>query len=142
MWFVVFEGVDGSGKSTLEREVARARNFEDLHVHRSTPSQYAYGKLYGRSVDKLALYQFELGVLTGCSVLLVVLTCAPKVLVERRPEIKLSELLEAQVLIAEYALKRCQWRNQLWLSTDEISLQECAEQVVARLRGGTVSESI
>lgn len=53
---IIFEGIDGSSKSTLEDAYRKANNYMDYTIHRFTGSKYVYDNYYKRqfSFEELA----------------------------------------------------------------------------------------
>lgn len=59
MW-VIFEGLDKSGKGTLEREFLKATNFKHIVIDRGPAGYMTFDKIFGRKTeesDRYFIYQ-------------------------------------------------------------------------------------
>lgn len=85
MAFLIFEGADKVGKTTLLEAVNRATNYEHFCIDRSLGSAFVYDLITGRRnrLKKLAEIEDELSKLRSISVITVLLKCDEKVLVNR-----------------------------------------------------------
>jgi len=80
---IIYEGPENSGKTTVKRTVNELINHRSLSFERWTGTQYAYGKLFGRQIDLEELLEIDRKMTQEFDVLLVYLTCPPKIILSR-----------------------------------------------------------
>ncbi len=82
---VIFEGVDGSGKTSLYQAFRRATNYQILTIERFIGSQVAYDQAMKREKAPSANYWLaeETGIIRAFDCCLFVLTAPPEVLEAR-----------------------------------------------------------
>lgn len=119
---IIFEGISGSGKSTIE-DLYRARNnYYDYTIHRFTASKYVYSATENRSIDVRGLWRIEEGLQNICPVWLVTLTCNPYEAIRRKedmgdPSIE-ENIAKAQELFITYHNEITRIKRRILLSTD------------------------
>ena len=103
---IIFEGIDGAGKTTLEDAYRKRNQFHDYTIHRLMASKYVYAKLFGRSISVTELLMDEEKLKSEFDVKMVLITCNPKIAQIRKNLSKedhdLIELTNAQGLFREY----------------------------------------
>lgn len=135
---VIFEGVSGSGKTTLFTPVHEARSYEDLHVHRFTPTHWVMAQLYARSVELSQLRTLEEELQKTIPTLVV--WCRPPPLVakgrklaEGDPNVLEHDFEKVDRLFEEYLTRRTAFDRVMELDTNNLSVDECVELIVKEL---------
>jgi len=81
--FVIFEGCDGSGKSTLYQAFRRATAYQVLCIDRFIGSQIVYDEIYDREDKKEYWATEEVKLTSVYDVYLVLMTAPESVILER-----------------------------------------------------------
>lgn len=135
---VIFEGISGSGKTTLFTPVHRARQYEDIQVHRFMASHWVYAQSRGEEVDEDTLWAMEGGLAAALPVLTVWCRCSPEVACQRKVEQgdtnvePLGMMRRLDDLYREYFATHV--GRLLILDTEALSIDECVASIVEDLR--------
>lgn len=85
MAFLLFEGVDKTGKTTLLKAVNKVSSYQHFCIDRCLGSAYVYDLITGRRdrFKKLEKIEKEFSRIKSIPIITVLLTCDPSILVER-----------------------------------------------------------
>ncbi len=131
---LIFEGISGSGKTTLFHPVHKLSNYQDLQIHRFTPTNWVYDRLYGRrEVDYEESNQkmqdlFEVYVI-WCD-------CSSVEAYKRQSEkkdIMTEDLPSARMLFKKYFERVTSFKNVIYVPTDMWSLQKCINYIKEKI---------
>ncbi len=136
---IVFEGISGGGKTTLFTPVHRARDYEDLHIHRFTPTQWVYAQIHGRPVKVEQLQAVEQALEKVIPTLVVWCRPDPQVALDRKLAEGDTNLMEGDFDRADRWYKRyfnevCMFTRVLELPTDKLLVDDCVEIIIKNLR--------
>ena len=136
---IVFEGISGGGKTTLFTPVHRARNYEDLHIHRFTPTQWVYAQLHDRPVKVEQLQAVEQALEKVIPTLVVWCRPDPQVALDRKLAEGDTNLMEGDFYKADRMFKKyfdrvCTFTRVIELATDKLSVDTCVEIIIEELR--------
>ena len=135
MKILIFEGISGSGKSTLIENLRSLDNYDVVQLHRFTPTQWVYDRLYNRREVDYEWFNNEFQKLIP--VYMIWCYCSPQVALDRqrKKENDLTENLEkASNLYNEYFMTVGTWKNMLKLDTSKLSIKECIEEIKLSLK--------
>ena len=130
MRLVILEGISGSGKSTLFSPILALSNYENVLIHRFTPSQWVYDQLYSRR--KMDYEDFNSKLQSIVDVRVIWCDCDSKIAYQRQLEKrdeKIEDLVQARKLFQEYFNTISSWKNVIHLRTDLFSIEDCVEKV-------------
>lgn len=130
MRLIILEGISGSGKSTLLSSILDLSNYGDVLIHRFTPSQWVYNRLYGRRKVDYEDFNFKLQLIND--VRIVWCDCDPEIAYQRQLEKgdeKIEDLVQARKLFQEYFFTISTWKKIIYLRTDLFSIEDCVEKV-------------
>tara|TARA_Y100000310_G_scaffold120063_1_gene118781 strand:- start:1726 stop:2136 length:411 start_codon:yes stop_codon:yes gene_type:complete len=134
MKLIIFEGISGSGKTTLFHPVHKLSNYQDLQIHRFTPTNWVYDRLEGRrEVDyeesnKKLQELFEVYVIwCDCSSI-----TANKRQIEKKDSM-IEDLARARMLFKEYFEKVTSFKQVIYLLTDSLIIEECIDIVKEKI---------
>jgi len=136
---IIFEGISGGGKTTLFTPVHRARNYEDLHIHRFTPTQWVYAQLHDRSVKVEQLQAVEQALEKIVPTLVVWCRPDPQVALDRKlaegdPNLMEGDFVKADHLYWRYFNEVSTFTRVIELATDKLSVDTCVEIIIEVLR--------
>ena len=127
---LIFDGISGSGKSTLFHPIHRLSNYGDLHIHRFTPTNWVYDKLYNRrEVDYEELNQ---NIQKIINTYVIWCKCSPEIAYARqikKKDIMIEDLEKAIKLFDEYFSEISSFKNVICLNTDILTIDQCVELV-------------
>ena len=135
--FVIFEGPDKSGKSTLFQAFRRRTKYQPLAIERFTGSNFVYDKFYNRP-GTLELYlEQELYIQEVFNCYLVVLLPDDEVLEERilneevgkDKEIALANYSKIGLLFEDYYYNKTNFTNKMIMNTGRLSVEEAVDQI-------------
>lgn len=134
---IVLDGISGSGKTTLISALAKARNYIDFHIPRSTPSAWVYAAIENRSVCLVDLRNYETKLQELLPTTLVTLTCDPYIAL-RRKESMPNEIIEPNIAIANklfmvYHNYLTSIKRRIVVCTNHRSVDECVELILKRV---------
>lgn len=119
---LIYEGISGSGKSSLLTEMMHHRNFDHYALHRASATQWVYGSLGGRDIPLKAIHEWELSIQKIQPVVLVLMTCNPKIALERKLALGdqhiETNLKEAQELFQIYFKEITKFEAKIYLSSE------------------------
>lgn len=134
---IILEGISGSGKSTMLRELNVRREFKDLHIHRFTATSWVYGAIQRRDVCLEQLRQDEDAIQKIWPTTLVTLTCDPYLAVKRKEKMA-GEFIEEHIAIANklfvmYHNYLTVIKRKIIINTNVTSIEDCAEVILQRV---------
>jgi len=111
-----FEGLDGSGKTTLSKALQLATKYKYMHIDRFTGSKYVYDKLYNRPFKQDSKKSYLFGVEQAISSVVPMIvvhcfapikTCTERVLCKDNKDSEEANkveanLIEQKILFNEY----------------------------------------
>lgn len=130
MKLIILEGISGSGKTTLLSPLLGLSNYEDVFIHRFTPSQWVYDHLYNRR--ETGYENFNTALQSINDVIVIWCDCDPKVAYQRQLEkkdAKIEDLVKARELFSEYFSSVSTWKKLIHLRTDLLSIEDCIKKV-------------
>jgi len=125
----IFEGIPGSGKTTLRFNYALSSNFEDLQLDRFTPSQWVYGHLRGIDLTEQVL-QVERAITKELDVYLIYMEVDPSQAAIRQIDKRdnydsaLMELIKAKDLYEKYLKEVCSYKKVIKINSSLHSVEE------------------
>lgn len=131
--FVIFEGLDRSGKSTLRKEFAKQTKERVLTADRMIISSDVYDKFFKREQPKEV---FDFRKLTSCilkgiEVVIVFVDTEPSVCLERGAEYSLLDLEKQRSLFFKELLKQERLGHKIVvLKTKNKNTIECANELI------------
>lgn len=133
--YIVYEGMDKTGKGTLKRAVAEATNFKYIHIDRGPIGYMVYDEIYGRKSDE-SIKQFENDWNVLKNDVLVVYLTATYETIEKRIEKYNDPILDRDLLIKTNEMydrlitKYCQ--NVPWVVVDTTvnSIKKCVQYII------------
>lgn len=143
--FVVFEGLDKAGKTTLEWEFLKATNFKHMVIDRGPMGYMTFDKLFGRST-KLGDRDFihYARKITKSNDYMIVYCVVDKKVAEERlkahNETCPYDYDEAQKLYRMNVRRFYQMNKVIELNTTNRSVEECVELIVQKLKEVQQSE--
>jgi thymidylate kinase len=140
--FVIFEGPDKSGKSTLFQAFRRRTKYQPLAIERFTGSNYVYDQFYERESNSDAYLQPEKAIQDVFDCYLVVLIPDDEVLEERimaneigkDKEIALENYVTVSRLFEDYYYIFTNFRNKMIINTGRLSVEEAVNQILHFIR--------
>lgn len=141
MW-VIFEGLDKAGKTTLEWEFLKATNFKHMVIDRGPVGYMTFDKLFGRET-KLGNQDFihqARKIMKNPDFMVVYCLVDKKVAKERldaHNEICPYDYGKAQKLYGDNIRRYYNDDKVLRLDTTERSIEECVKMIIEKLKGGT-----
>lgn len=130
---IIFEGISGAGKSTIEDLYRKTNGYYDYTVHRLMASKYVYGVINQRG-DSLKQLQYDEKLLKAAfPVRQILLTCDTSVAVERKqalndPNIE-EKIEEAAFLFSAYCTEMTSLKT-LIIDTTENSPEKVLEKIL------------
>ena len=137
MW-VIFEGLDKAGKTTLEWEFLKATNFKHLVVDRGPVGYKVFDKLLGRDTklgDQEFIHQAR-KIMKNKDFMVVYVHCDEAVAEKRLKgysETCPYDYNKAQKMLKDNIRRYYDERKVLDLDTSEKSIEECVELIVEKL---------
>ena len=134
---LIYEGIPGSGKSTLRYEIGLRSNFKDLTIDRFSPTQWVFSKLrednlvfLGSQVEEIMEKEFD--------VIVIWCICSPETAFKRCREKNdsinstLLELERAEELYRMYFRKFSRFTNIVGIDTEN-SISETVDTLMFKL---------
>ena len=127
MKILVYEGISGSGKSKLLSYTKELDNYKYIQIHRFTPTQWVYDRLYDRrNVD---YEEFNNNLQSITEIFVIWCWCTPREALDRqmvkREEDKTEDLEKASLLYEKYFRDISVFKNILRVDTENFSISEC-----------------
>lgn len=138
MW-VIFEGLDKAGKTTLEWEFLKATNFKHVVIDRGPVGYMTFDKIFGRGT-KLGNQEFihQARKIMKSNDFMVVYCTVEKETVEERlalhGETCPYDYIKAQKLYRDSVRRYYRPEKTLELDTTNKSIDECVELIVEKLK--------
>ena len=130
MKLLIFEGISGSGKTTLFHPIHALSNYQDLHIHRFTPTNWVYDHLCSRREVDYEWFNQKLQSIIDTYVIWC--DCSSSVALERqisKGDSRIEDLEKATELFTEYFSKITSFTNVIHLFTDILTIDQCVDTV-------------
>lgn len=130
---ILYEGIPGSGKTTLMKAVNKVRDYRDIALDRFTPTQWVYDSLRGRLFNESLIV--ERGILEHFEVWVVYCICPPELAYERckakndDDDANLEKLIDLNRLYKRYFTHITQFENIVLVNTMD-SIEENVADVI------------
>ncbi len=131
---IIFDGHDGSGKTTLIREFNKATRYKYFCIDRLTASAYVYDQLR-RHIDRteeLVKFEDELSNLENAEVYYVCLIAdfetATRRLIQKKDLDPINTLGEARELYLQH-YEKTGYKNKLIINTTKSDIKSCVERI-------------
>lgn len=137
MW-VIFEGLDKAGKTTLEWEFLKATNFKHMIIDRGPVGYMVFDKLFGRST-KLGDQDFihhARKIMKSKDYMVVYCTVDKKVADKRLKKHKETcpyDYIKAQKLYRDNIRRYYRTEKTLELDTTNLPVDECVKMIIEKL---------
>lgn len=134
--FIIYEGMDKTGKGTLKRAVAEATGFKYVHIDRGPIGYMVYDKLYDRESEK-SIKQFERDWDCLKDNSIVVYLKADFDIIEKRisehndPFIDRNTLERTKLMYEDLIEKYCE--NVIVVDTTSASINECVDFIIKNI---------
>lgn len=143
--FVVFEGLDKAGKTTLEWEFLKATNFKHMVIDRGPMGYMTFDELFGRStkLGNRDFIHYARKITKSNDYMIVYCVVDKKVAEERLKAHNEScpyDYEEAQKLYRKNVRRFYNMSRVLELNTTNRSIEECVELIVQKLKEVQQSE--
>lgn len=130
---IIFEGIDGSGKTTLENAYRKFNEFYDYTMHRFTGSKYVYDHYYSRQINIQQLLKDEMNLSRNFQVRLVWVDTNPSISRERvisRGEEPQKDMFysDTQKLFYNYYMLT-RFKAKMRIDTHNKSVDRCVGQI-------------
>ncbi len=129
MNIVIFEGMSGSGKDSLQKSVAKLFDYNIITINRFTPSIWVYDSLRGFDrTDEIIKFEREFDCLM--KPFLVISYCDPEIS-EKRDVVKENAFKYEfeKDKFEEYEKTICQYTRKIIIDTSINSVEECAKKI-------------
>ena len=138
--YIIWEGLDRSGKTTTRKLVEKQRNGKDIVIDRFIGSNIVYGKLYKRySKEELQkLYNDEQCFRSFFDSVLIYLYAPVNVIIKRiekdkHEKIDKIKLKKTSKEFNEY-YKKCSFENKIKINTDKNTQKEVVNKILNYLK--------
>lgn len=137
MW-VIFEGLDKAGKTTLEWEFLKATNFKHMIIDRGPIGYKVFDKLFGRATklgDQEFIHQAR-KIMKNKDFMVVYVHCDEKVAKKRLKQHKEEcpyDYVQAQKMLRDDVRHYYNEKKTLDLDTSKMSIEECVELIIKKL---------
>lgn len=146
--YVIFEGLDKTGKGTLEWEFLKATNFKHVIIDRGPVGYMTYDELLGRQTklgNQVFIHQARKA--TKSNDFMVVYCRASEAAVNERlndhgeTQLECGKPYSKMQRIYDFNIRKYYAKDKvLELNTDELTVGECVEQIIQKLKEVTRSE--
>lgn len=127
----IFEGIPGSGKTTLKYALGERTNYRYLQIDRFTGSQWVFGKYRGIDVD---VSEIEKSLRLSTDVHVIRMVCPLNIAFERREDRCTMEYLkEIRDLYDKYFEEISNFTNVITVNSATMTVEEEIERVLERL---------